>query len=449
MTRSSDRSWLNDYGDNDDQASSLEDLFYHSVHQGRSFTFNKDAISKLFKVTTSIEDSKPVMQLLVQRSNGPRKCVPFHVSPFIQNDQTPVLIIQQISVRPTARCMGICTSFVTELMNVAHSLNENLLFKAVQSPSLMGILKEKGFHSINPPHEAQYGDFGYRTTQMPLPRWDLHKTIVLTSGPEMSPSGRPQLPMWHDISRPFLDVPFCGTDSSGRRQTYTMRDVRALRSIPRDTSTWDEERLATLVAPRDWAGVVKDCIPANEHDGYSINAAAWDSKLADEEHYQIEGVIMLLHDSYPVPEKIRSMMMEWVHLQPNCIVGYAHLQQKGRWYYRDGTSCDADDGISKACFYNVYVQKGKGKACYGFAIAAKVMCPLAHAWRVDDEGNVVELTPFWESETWYFGVEVAEDIVTELVEMNTPAQCDVLFATQWLKEENRPRIQKKLAEGCS
>ena len=137
-----------------------------------------------------------------------------------------------------------------------------------------------------------------------------------------------------------------------------------------------------------------------------------------------------LMSSRSPPEAIVSRMMMVVNAQPDFVPGYEHLKKNGKWYYRDGTSCDAS-GVRNSCFYNVYQQKEKGVACYGFAMCAQLLVPLSHAWRVDSLGDVVELTPNWKSATWYFGVEINENAVTKLVSEKTPAQYDVLHATQW------------------
>lgn len=72
---------------------------------------------------------------------------------------------------------------------------------------------------------------------------------------------------------------------------------------------------------------------------------------------------------------------------------------------------------------------------------------MEHAWRTDSDGGVIELTPGWAEEGeeyMYFGIQVGEEIVTEIALMNTPALQNVLHATQWACPILRKKLQSSV-----
>ena len=110
----------------------------------------------------------------------------------------------------------------------------------------------------------------------------------------------------------------------------------------------------------------------------------------------------------------------------------------GKWYYNDRGLHQEARPLLTAERMNVHgkvlMARDHGMACYGFA--CNIESPgviVEHAWRVDTEGMVIELSREWSSPSWYFGILVPNDVVAVTCDSNfpSPAGCDFLRAWFW------------------
>ena len=278
---------FDDATDIDGHDLTLEHLFEYANFAGRTFCIKGEA---LHTAPGSIKG--PVVHALVQRSRGPRGCVPMHLYEFVRGYESATIILQQISVRPDARGMGICTSFLRSLRAVATRLQYNILVQAVLSGSLLRILQREGFHSVNPPHEAEGGDFGWRApSNNPFPpTWDLHKTVVFDHSVQNDGA---DLPNFDQQGDDFLNVEFIALDSKFGRQRHRIADVAEVKTMFRRDG--DE---ASMVPPRPYAGSGTPdhvFLPARVMNGYRLKNSVMDSTaVCGSTRGRVSGVLFLL-----------------------------------------------------------------------------------------------------------------------------------------------------------
>lgn len=265
----------------------LMDLTYVS---GQSFAIVESSFVDE-TATSTPHDDQPVVHVRVQTSRGPRHCLPHHLASLVPlnlcapEQQVPVVILQQVSVRPDCRNKRLCTRFLQRVVDIATRRGYNLLVQAVMSQTLVHILKRLHFHSIQPPAEEMGSDFGH-CTRGPIPmHWDLHHTVVLQASEDGT------LPNFDLQGDRFQDVQFCAREASGRSRIFRVSDIAAVRTILRDDPSVDP---LSLFPPRAYAGTTTDFLPWMVCNGYTLKNSVMDSKLACPTRYRVEAVIVHL-----------------------------------------------------------------------------------------------------------------------------------------------------------
>ena len=142
------------------------------------------------------------------------------------------------------------------------------------------------------------------------------------------------------------------------------------------------------------------------------------------------------------PSKVRKAVYDYVQINAKIVPGYELLSKYGRWWYNDGRVHEEGFGQPNECFYNVYSYANQtycGTAAYGIAVAENIPLALPHAWRVMPRTDIVyELTPSWNTPTWYCGILISDTMLMEICHHNTPACQDVLGATanRWIESKD-------------
>jgi len=103
-----------------------------------------------FECVYKIEEQK-ICHLLLQKSSGNRR-----LQPGTDNEMQPAIILQQISVKPSARNKGLATKIISELRDVAAKMQppRGLLVQSVTSEYIHKICKKLNFHELG---DGSYG----------------------------------------------------------------------------------------------------------------------------------------------------------------------------------------------------------------------------------------------------------------------------------------------------
>lgn len=141
-----------------------------------------------------------------------------------------------------------------------------------------------------------------------------------------------------------------------------------------------------------------------------------------------------------VPIPIAELVNQFVNVQATALESYNILLDCAKWYKRNHSSTNVTKGQSKACFYNVsqlLKESSTSNGAYGFAISRSLPFPIFHAWGVGSNQEVIEVTPGWGKDTWYYGILIPTEWITKLINKQTPAQYDILHAFQWLSQQEK------------
>ena len=116
---------------------SLEEAVEKASHQGFECVYRMDG--------------QKICHLLLQKSSGNRR-----LQPGTDNEMQPAIILQQISVKPSARNKGLATKIISDLRNVAAKMQppRGLLVQSVTSEYIHKICKKLKFHELG---DGSYG----------------------------------------------------------------------------------------------------------------------------------------------------------------------------------------------------------------------------------------------------------------------------------------------------